>query len=50
MLKRERDLDATLIPGRGGEFEVTVDGTLVFSKKQEGRFPSAEEILANFSL
>ena len=49
MLKRERDIDATLIPGRGGEFEVTVDGALVFSKKQEGRFPSMEEVLANFS-
>ena len=38
-------MDSTLIPGSGGEFEVTVDGKLVFSKKQERRFPEAEEVL-----
>lgn len=32
--------------GGGGEFEVTIDGRLVFSKKAEGRFPEPEEILA----
>ncbi len=31
--------------GGGGEFEVTVDGRLVFSKKQQGRFPEHEEVL-----
>ena len=30
----------------GGVFEVAVDGTLIFSKKESGRFPSNEEILA----
>lgn len=30
----------------GGVFEVTVDGQLVFSKKQEGRFPELEEVLS----
>jgi selT/selW/selH-like putative selenoprotein len=25
-------------------FEITVDGTLVFSKKQLGRFPTDEEV------
>lgn len=49
MLKLERDIDATLIPGKGGEFEVTSDGSLVFSKKQEGRFPDTEEVLAKLS-
>jgi selT/selW/selH-like putative selenoprotein len=39
-------VDSKLIPGSGGEFEVTVDGTLVFSKKQERRFPDTEEVLA----
>jgi len=39
-------VDSTLIPGGGGEFEVTVDGKLVFSKKKAGRFPDAEEVLA----
>jgi len=28
----------------GGVFEITVDGQLLFSKKQTGRFPTDEEI------
>jgi selenoprotein W-related protein len=28
----------------GGVFEITVDGKLVFSKKQLGRFPTDAEI------
>jgi selT/selW/selH-like putative selenoprotein len=28
----------------GGAFEITVDGQLLFSKKQTGRFPTDEEI------
>ena len=28
----------------GGAFEITVDGSLVFSKKALGRFPTDEEI------
>jgi selenoprotein W-related protein len=44
-LKRRLDLDATLIPGSGGVFEVTVDGKLVFSKKKAGRFPEEGEII-----
>ena len=34
----------TLIPGRGGQFEVVVNGDLVFSKKQEGRYPEIKEL------
>jgi len=30
----------------GGVFEVTVDGSLRFSKKREGRFPTEEEMAA----
>jgi selT/selW/selH-like putative selenoprotein len=33
-----------LVPGVGGAFEITVDGRLLFSKKQTGRFPTDEEI------
>jgi selenoprotein W-related protein len=33
-----------LVPGVGGVFEITVDGQLLFSKKQTGRFPTDEEI------
>jgi selT/selW/selH-like putative selenoprotein len=39
-------VDSTLVRGSGGEFEVTVDGKLVFSKKQAGRFPDSAEVLA----
>jgi selT/selW/selH-like putative selenoprotein len=49
-IKQHRGVDSTLIRGSGGEFEITVDGRLVFSKKQEGRFPyDIEEVLALIS-
>ena len=44
-IKKVRGVDATLVRGGGGEFEVTVDGKLAFSKKQERRFPEPQEIL-----
>lgn len=31
-------------PSSGGVFEVTLDGDLLFSKKETGRFPEREEI------
>jgi selenoprotein W-related protein len=34
-----------LIPGGGGVFDVRVDGELVFSKHQTGRFPNLAEIV-----
>jgi len=34
------------VPGSGGEFEVSFDGRLAFSKKAEGRFPDHDEIVA----
>ncbi len=38
-------VDAKLVGGSGGAFEVTVDGTLIFSKLNLGRFPNPGEIL-----
>jgi selT/selW/selH-like putative selenoprotein len=32
------------VKSRGGVFEISIDGKLVFSKKQLGRFPTDEEI------
>lgn len=29
----------------GGVFEVTLDGALIFSKKEQGRFPDLRELL-----
>ena len=46
MLRKARGLEATLVRGSGGEFEVSVDGVPIFSKKAEGRFPEPEEVLA----
>ncbi len=34
----------TLVPGRGGVFDVRIDGELVFSEKAAGRFPEPREI------
>jgi selenoprotein W-related protein len=35
---------ATLKPSTGGRFEVSVDGSLVFSKLQQDRFPEDDEL------
>lgn len=37
-------VDATLTKGSGGIFDVVVDGKLVFSKKETGRFPEPGEV------
>jgi len=44
-LKRHLGVEAKLIPGSGGVFEVTAEGRLVFSKKTAGRFPDPSEIV-----
>jgi selenoprotein W-related protein len=33
-----------LVRSGGGVFEIAVDGTLAFSKRQLGRFPTDEEV------
>ena len=33
-----------LKPGKSGQFDVTIDGTLKYSRYQTGRFPSDQEI------
>ena len=35
----------TMIKGRGGVFEVILDGVLIFSKKSLERFPEEGEVL-----
>ena len=35
-----------LVPGVAGVFDITVDGVLKYSKKQTGRFPTDEEVIA----
>jgi len=42
----EHQIDTlTLIPSKGGVFEVEADGALVYSKKQTGRHAELDEIL-----
>ena len=38
-------IDAVLIKGSKGIFDVIRDGTLVFSKHDEGRFPNPGEVI-----
>ena len=35
----------TLIPGSGGDFEITVNGETIHSKRQSRKFPDPETIL-----
>jgi selenoprotein W-related protein len=37
-----------VVPGRGGVFDVRVDGELLFSKKQAGRHAQPGEVLELF--
>jgi selT/selW/selH-like putative selenoprotein len=43
-LKREFGVDAELIEGSNGVFDVTVNGRLIFSKDKLFRFPDDGEI------
>lgn len=36
--------EITLLPKGGGIFEVTVNNQLIYSKKEQGRFPEKEEV------
>lgn len=36
--------EVALIPGTGGIFEVRLAGTLLFSRKEQGRFPELKEL------
>ncbi len=36
--------EVTLAPGSGGVFEVHVDGQLIWSRSEQGRFPDIKEL------
>ncbi len=36
----------TMIPSAGGCFELTVGGTLLYSKRKTGKFPDEAEMIA----
>ena len=41
---KDRLKQLVLVPSDGGRFEVSVNGKLVFSKLEMGRFPEFDEI------
>ncbi|HVR29370.1 MAG TPA: Rdx family protein [Thermoanaerobaculia bacterium] len=44
-IKQELGIDSELIAGDRGVFDVKADGATVFSKYEEDRFPTDDEIL-----
>jgi selT/selW/selH-like putative selenoprotein len=47
---RERiGVEAAVISGLKGQFDIVADDVLVFSKQREGRFPEPDEIVAALS-
>jgi hypothetical protein len=38
--------DAAAVEGAKSQFDVVADGTLVFSKQHQGRFPEEDEMVA----
>lgn len=44
-IKKEFDISTELVRGGGGIFEVQLDGKLIYSKAEQGRFPEDSEIL-----
>ena len=46
MLTAKGPAEIELIRGRGGIFDITIDGKLAYSKHQTGRFPTDEEVRA----
>lgn len=44
-IKKEIGIDSELVRGGGGIFDVTVDGKRIFSKHDEGNFPSEKAIV-----
>ncbi len=44
-IKRETGVDPELIKGDNGVFDVVVDGRLIYSKHETGRFPEHQEVL-----
>jgi len=37
--------EAKVVSGETSQFDVVADGSLIFSKQQQGRFPEAEEVI-----
>jgi selenoprotein W-related protein len=49
VIKAQTGIEAELVKGGGGIFDVVVDGRLIYSKHETGRFPDHAEILSQLS-
>lgn len=45
-IKASHGIDALLTPGHKGIFDVIVDGRVIYSKRNTGRFPEHAEVLS----
>ena len=45
-IREATGVEAELIRGDGGIFDVAIDGTVRFSKHEAGRYPEPDEILS----
>ncbi|MCH7644803.1 MAG: Rdx family protein [Myxococcales bacterium] len=45
-IKSEIGVESEFVCGGGGIFDVVVDGEMIFSKHESGRFPEDDEILS----
>ena len=43
-LQKQGATDIELRPGKSGQFDVTVDGTLKYTRSTTGRFPTDDEV------
>ena len=44
-MKKNFDLDIELVAGSNGIFDISLDGKMIYSKSEQGRFPQAGEII-----
>jgi len=44
-LKKNLGAEIELIAGSNGIFDITVDGRMIYSKFEQGRFPQSQEII-----
>jgi len=44
-IRQASGIEPELVQGANGIFDIAADGTLVFSKHRDGRFPGTDEIL-----
>ncbi len=44
-IRKARGLEVLIEPGGKGQFDVLLDGKLIYSKQTEGRFPEHDEVM-----